>query len=336
MEDYEQIDKIDIHAHIHTENTDFVALSKRDRFRFLNMAVWSNKDPAVNLEKHRTTFLQYVADPTRTAPVSSFPVENWDDPDWVEQTIAYLDKTFEQGAVGVKVWKNIGMVLRDQSGKLVMIDDPKFDPIFAHLKEKRIVLLGHLGEPKNCWLPLEEMTTNNDRSYFGKHPEYHMYLHPEMPSYEEQIQARDRMLRKNPELKFIGCHLASLEWNVDEIARFLEAFPNASVGVAARMGQLQYQSNLDRQRVIDFFVKYEDRILYGTDTGVGPESNAAESHENVHFKWLRDWKYFNTDEMVQVPELDDPVQGLALPKTVVEKLYRINAQRLFPNSWTAE
>lgn len=336
MEDYDQIDKIDVHAHIHTENTDFVALSKRDRFQFLNMAVWSNKDPAVNLEKHRTTFLQYVADPSRTAPVSSFPLENWDAPDWVEQTIAYLDQTFEQGAVGVKVWKNIGMVLRDKSGKLVMIDDPKFDPIFSHLKEKQIVLLGHLGEPKNCWLPLEEMTTNNDRSYFSEHPEYHMHLHPEMPSYEEQTQARDRMLRENPDLKFIGCHLASLEWSVDEIARFLQEFPNASVGVAARMGQLQYQSHSDRQRVIDFFVKYQDRILYGTDTGVGPDSNAAESHESVHFKWLRDWKYFNTDEMVQVPELDDPVQGLALPKGVVEKLYRKNAMRMFPNSWPAQ
>lgn len=332
MEDFARIEKIDMHAHIHTESLDFVALAKRDRFRFLNMAVWSS-EPSVNLEKHRTMFLQYQADPTRTAPVSSFPIENWDDQDWVEQTIAYLDDTFARGAIGVKVWKNIGMELRNSAGEIVMVDAPQLDPVFDHLEAKGIVLIGHLGEPKNCWLPLDEMTTNNDRSYFREHPKYHMFLHPELPTYEEQIAARNRMLAKHPRLKFVGAHLASLEWSVDEIAGFLDRFPNAVVGVAARMGQLQYQTQQNRERVIRFFDQYQDRILYGTDTGVGPDNNSAEKYETVRYKWLRDWKYFNTDEMVEVPELDEAVQGLALPKKIVEKVYRTNAMRTFPKSW---
>jgi predicted TIM-barrel fold metal-dependent hydrolase len=257
----------------------------------------------------------------------------WDEPDWQEKTIRYLDGTFAKGAVGVKVWKNIGMEFRDKNGKLVMIDDPKLDPIFAHLKRRKMVLIGHLGEPKNCWLPLDKMTVSNDRSYFQDHPKYHMYLHPEMPSYQDQIDARDRMLAKNPDLPFVAAHLASIEWSVDQLADFLDRFPNAVVGTAARMGQLQYQSQRDREKIIAFLNNYQDRVLYGTDTGLGPDSVAIEKHEATRRKWLADWKYFNTDEMVSVPELDEPVQGLALKKGVVEKLYRLNARRVFPNSW---
>jgi predicted TIM-barrel fold metal-dependent hydrolase len=332
LEDFATIEKIDIHFHLHTENADFVTLARRDRFSFLNIATQS-AGPDVMEQKHKTMFLQYRTNPDRIAPVSSFSMEGWDDPDWQQQTIRSLDGTFAKGAVGVKVWKNIGMVTRDKNGKLVMIDDPKLDPIFDHLEERGIVLMGHLGEPKNCWLPLEEMTVNNDRSYFQRNPQYHMYLHPQMPSYQDQIDARDRMLAKHPNLPFLAAHLASLEWSVDELAKFLDRFPNAVVGVAARLGQLQYQSQQDRAKVIRFLNKYQDRVLYGSDTGVGPTSAIQQRYQQTRERWLRDWEYFNSDELIEVPELNDPVQGLALSKQVVEKIYRINAENLFPKSW---
>ena len=193
--------------------------------------------------------------------------------------------------------------------------------------------MGHLGEPKNCWLPLEEMTVNNDRGYFRRNPQYHMYLHPDMPSYEQQIAARDRMLAKHPDLPFLAAHLASLEWSVDELGKFLDRFPNAVAGTAARLGQLQYQSQRDRDKIIAFLTKYQDRILYGSDSGVGPTSSIEARYQSVRERWLRDWKYFTTDELISVPELDEPVQGVALPKELVIKIYQTNARRLFPNSW---
>src|SRR5262249_30595921 len=146
-----------------------------------------------------------------------------------------LTTAFDNGAVAVKVWKNIGMDLRDANQRLVMIDDAKFDPVFAFIAGRGKPLIGHQGEPRNCWLPLEQMTVNNDREYFREHPQYHMFLHPEMPSYEQQIQARDRMLARHPAMKFVGAHLASLEWSVDELARFLDSHPDATVDLAARM-----------------------------------------------------------------------------------------------------
>jgi len=225
------------------------------------------------------------------------------------------------------------MVHRDGEGKLVMIDDPRFDPIFRKLIEKGIVVIGHLGEPKNCWLPLEEMTVKNDRNYFAKNPQYHMHKHPEMPSYEDQIAARDRMLAKHPGLKFVGAHFASLEWSVDELGKFLDRFPNAMADSAARMGQLQYQSNRDREKVRDFLIKYQDRIVYGTDRSTLLDAPSGQSYEGTRKVWLSHWRYFNTDESQTVPELDEPVRGLALPKDVVEKIYRANAMTLFPKSW---
>jgi hypothetical protein len=97
------------------------------------------------------------------------------------------------------------------------------------------------------------MTTKNDSNYFAENPQYHMFLHPEFPSYEEQMAARDRMLDKNPGLVFIGCHLASLEWSVDELGKWLDKYPNTAVDMAARMGQLFYQTRDNREKVRDFF-----------------------------------------------------------------------------------
>ena len=120
------------------------------------------------------------------------------------------------------------------------------------------------------------MTIKGDKSYFSEHPEYHMYLHPEFPTYEEQVAARDHMLEKHPNLKFVGAHLGSLEWNVDELAARLDKFPNMAVDMAARISHLQYQSTKNWQKVHDFFIKYQDRILYATDIQVNGNESASD------------------------------------------------------------
>ena len=157
------------------------------------------------------------------------------------------------------------------------------------------------------------MTVKNDRRYFQNNPQYHMYLHPEMPSYEEQLAARDRMLGKHPNLPFLGAHFGSLEWSVDALARFLEEHPSAVVDTAARMGQLEYQSQRDWKKVRDFMLKYQDRILYGTDGGVQAPGQAASALIQMQKRWQSDWIYLASREEQSVPELDLPVKGLHLP-----------------------
>lgn len=92
-----------------------------------------------------------------------------------------------------------------------------------------------------------------------------MFLHPEYPSYRKQIKARDYLLEKHPALKFMGAHLASLEWNVDTLAAFLDRFPKATADMAECICHLLLQAQKDRDKVRDFMIKYQDRIIYGTD-----------------------------------------------------------------------
>lgn len=329
VDDFDKVEKMDVHVHIRTERDAFVEQARKDNFQLLTIVVDHSAGIQDVKEQFHYAMLQTNEHPDDIACATAFSMKEWDEPGWTQQTMAWLDSCFEAGAIGIKVWKNIGMVQQDKNGELVMIDDPKFDTIFNELAKRNIPVMGHLGEPKNCWLPVEEMTTNNDKSYFTRNPQYHMYKHPEMPSYEEQIAARDRMLKKNPDLTFIGAHLGSLEWDVDELAKRLDQFPNMSVDMAARMGQLFYQTRENREKVRDFLIKYQDRLLYATDMGDDGDESKEELQQSMHNTWLRDWQYFTTDGSMTSDLIEGEFQGLRLPREVVDKIYSKNAQKWF-------
>jgi predicted TIM-barrel fold metal-dependent hydrolase len=327
MNDFPNVLKTDAHYHIYSAQNNSIEQAQKDNFRLLAINTFSEDcERVTDVQKQSAELLKNY--PDVFAYTATFCLDGWDDSTWVENTIAWLDKCIADGAIAVKVWKNIGMEFRDKDGELIMIDDPKFDPIFMHLAKKGIPLVGHLGEPKNCWLPLEEMTTKNDSGYFSRNPQYHMFLHPEFPSYEEQMAARDRMLDKNPGLVFIGCHLASLEWSVDELAKWLDKYPNNAVDMAARMGQLFYQTRDNREKVRDFFIKYQDRLLYGTDIiDRGQEKESFQKRMNE--TWLKDWEYIVTDNTMTSSLIDGEFKGLKLPKEVVEKIYNGNVKKWY-------
>ncbi|MBD3629386.1 amidohydrolase family protein, partial [Cyclobacterium sp.] len=253
------------------------------------------------------------------------------------KTLDYLEKSISRGAKTVNVWKNIGMELKNEKEELVMITDPAFDSILQLLVEKDITLLGHLGEPKNTWLPLEEMTVQGDRDYFRENPRYHMYQFPDLPSYEEQISVRDQLLANNPDLRFVGAHLGSLEYDVNELAKRLDSFPNMAVDMAERISHLQHQAVSNWEGVRDFIITYQDRLLYGTDLRVGASDLTAkgltepeEISKHAHQVWLRHWQFFTGDQEMQVPKVTGTFNGLKLPKTVVDKIYRTNAETWYP------
>ena len=301
-----------------------------DNFRLLTIN-WDDVNDPPPMEVQQNFALKLLkAFPDRIAYATTFSIRNFNNDDWYEQTIAYLKNSFIRGAIAVKIYKVIGMSLRDRSGKLVMIDDVRFDPVIDFIEKNNIPVVGHLGEPKNCWLPVEKMTIKGDKSYFSEHPEYHMYLHPEFPSYEEQIAARDHMLEKHPGLKFIGAHLGSLEWSVDELAKRLDKFPNMAVDMAARISHLQYQATTNWQKVHDFCMKYQDRLLYATDLLVDGTESPSAIKKQAHDTWLNDWRFFTTDEKMRAPEVEDEFKGLQLPREVIDKIYRINAEKWFP------
>jgi hypothetical protein len=253
--------------------------------------------------------------PAIVAFAASFSMRGWDDPGWQQRVIHELDAAFAAGAVAVKVWKNIGMDFRDANGRLVMIDDPRFDAVFDFIRRRQRVLIGHQGEPHNCWLPISEMTVNNDKEYFREHPQYHMFLHPELPSYEQQMAARDRMLAKNPGLKFMGAHLASLEWSVDRLATISRSLSQRGRRSGRAHGPGPISIERDRAKVRRFFIRYQDRLLYGTDVEQEPGADPQALRREVHAKsGCATGAILNTAEIQSVPELDAPVRGLRLPK----------------------
>ena len=225
------------------------------------------------------------------------------------------------------------MVLNDSAGHYVMVDDQVFEPVFSYLEKNKIPILAHLGEPKDCWLSEKDMTVDNDRRYYKNHPQYHMFLHPEAPSYEDQINARDNVLKKHPNLNFTGAHLASLEWSVDELAKRFDRFPNMKADLAARIVHLQYQSLTDRERVRNFLIKYQDRILYGSDMSASDNAtNYSAINKGNRARWFEHWTYMATDSVFSIKDLGGrKVKGLQLPREVVDKIFCKNAEQFFVN-----
>jgi hypothetical protein len=318
--------KIDSHIHINSDDGVFEEQAAADNFLLITLSV-DHGDSANIRKQFNYAVLSAQKHPGKIffGPTFLFDTAGWGTEEWSKKIISQLDQDISAGAITVKVWKNIGMTVRNWAGKFIMIDDPGLDPVFDFIKSRNILVTGHLGEPRNCWLPLNEMTVSSDSSYFAHNPQYHMFLHPEFPSYEDQINARDNLLKKHPDLTFIGCHLGSLEWNVDSLALRLDRYPNMAVDISARTCHLQYQSAKDRNRVRDFCIKYQDRLLYGTDAGYSGSSNPEGFKKRMHDEWTDDWKYFVTDSEMTSDKFRGTFTGLKLPKSVVNKIYSENA-----------
>ncbi|HXX62682.1 MAG TPA: amidohydrolase family protein [Bacteroidota bacterium] len=330
--DFQSVRKIDAHVHDNSPSTAFADVARECGFSILSINVDYPDFPPMGDQQevgkaHHTTY------PSEEAWATTFSMTGWGQPGWVGATIAHLDSALHDGAVAVKFWKNIGMVFRNAEGKLVMIDDPGLDTIFSYLIARGVPIVCHCGEPRDCWLPVPEMMSNDMKAYFSHHPLYHMYEHPEMPSYEAQIAARNHRLERSPGMKFMGAHLGSIEWNVDTLASFLDRFPTASVDLAARIDYLQVQSQRDREKVREFFVKYADRLIYATDLVFNPPDDPAAFKTVTADKWRSDWAYLATDSVMTQPLVSGTFQGLCLEKPVIEKVYHENAERLFSGAW---
>ena len=328
MEDFAKVRKLDAHVHDNVTDGVFLEQARADNFELMSINVDYPDFPKLN-DQRDAALAQLKSDPTRFHWATTFSMQGFGGADWASKVNASLAADAKRGAKAVKIWKNVGMSERDASGKLIFLDNPAFSPIADQVQMLGLTLIGHQAEPYNCWLPLDQMSTDNDREYFKEHPQYHMFLHPEMPGYEDQIRVRDNFVAAHPQLRFVGAHLGSLEYDVDRIAAFLDRFPNANVDMAARMSQLQYQSVRDYAKVRNFFIKYQDRLLYGTDLTLNPGDKPEEFKQEAHGFWTRDWRYLATGESQRVEIIKADVKGLALPRKVIDKIYYGNSKRAF-------
>lgn len=319
---------IDAHIHYGDDAPELLALLAEFDIRLHNICVSQDSHGAWRERAERYSALAQ-ANPQRFAWCTSFDLPRLDDPGYVDSVIAGLERDFAAGAVACKVWKNIGMEVRYPDGRFFHVDDPLLSPIFDWLAERGHPLLAHIAEPLDCWLPLREGSPHY--GYYSRNPEWHMYTRPDYPSHGELMAARDRVLAQHPNLRFIGAHLASLEYDVDVLAATLDRYPNLAVDTSARLTDLVVQNSA---KVRAFITKYQDRILFGTDVVMRtPPSSMAPEERTQAIASLRSvytthFAYFESKGTVTVRERE--VQGLGLPQPVLEKLYRTNTEQWYP------
>ena len=324
--------RIDAHVHVRSDHPDSIALYDKLNIKLLNNcfvdepgSLWRTQGEAP-LIKYKQLTERY---PEQYAWITSFDLPGFDDPDYADRVIAHLDEDFAAGSVGCKVWKNIGMEIKKPSGEFVMIDDPVFEPIFTHLEKIGRPLLMHIADPVVGWLPLDEKNVHYE--YFSNYPEFHFYNKPGYPTHKQLMTARDSVVARYPNLLMIGAHLGSLAHDVDLVAKRLDQFPNFMVDVSARVIDLAVQ---DRDKVRQFFGKYSDRILFGTDQvdfqthcSIAPDER-REILDKIQKGYEDYFNYFATDDQMVVNGRD--AQGIALPDTILQKFYTGNARRCYP------
>jgi predicted TIM-barrel fold metal-dependent hydrolase len=326
--------KIDAHAHLAGYGLDeaaLVSLLGRHAMRWISICWYENEAAFARQAALGRRFS--TTHPGRFSWITTFPLSGFSRASWTERAINAVEEGLASGAVGVKVWKNVGMELKDADGRHVMIDDPRFDPVLERVRASGLTLAAHIGEPRNAWLPLVEMTVAGDRAYFAAHPEYHAINRPEIPGYWEQVASRDRMLERHPDLRVVGCHLGSLEFDVRELAKRLDRFPSFAVDLSARACHLKVQRS---DVVREFFEAYQDRILYGTDTVLGEEgveaADVRASLGRAEAHYLADYRYFAGRDTVEAPDVGPGArcEALGLRDAVLEKLFRTNALAWYP------
>ncbi len=322
---------IDAHTHLPADHPRAVALLAELDVKALNISIGLDSGGAwrKSVEFGADGFRKLVREhEARFAWCTSFDTPRFDDPEYVERTIALLASDFEAGALACKVWKNLGMGVRDRDGKFVLVDHPLFDPIYEYLARENRTLIAHVGEPRSCWRPLDEDSPHAD--YYRAHPEWHCYGKSEVPSWQELIDARDRLLAKHPKLRVVGAHLGSMEHDVGEVARRLERFPNFAVDTAARTLDLALQ---DGEQVRAFFARFGERLLFGSDLlferelSTLPEEELGRTLEAIRSTYRRELDFYRTRQGFEWRRWQ--VTGLGLSAALLDRFFTTNARTWF-------
>ena len=322
---FAEMDPIDSHTHVYGDNPAFNAFLKRLNLHLVDICVLDDRDPFFKALKPQLRGVLEVIHGSggHASLCTTFSPYSFEDPGFARQAIRQLNENFSEGAVAVKIYKTIGMEIKTKSGKYLLPDDPVFEPIYGDIAAHNRTVIAHIAEPTSCWQPPNPASPDYD--YYKEHPQEYAYLHPDWPSKATILAARDHMLAENPKLRVVGAHLGSMELDVDEIAKRFDRYPNFAVDTAARVPYLMLQP---REKVRAFMIKYQDRVLFGTDLGLMPQDNTVEALRGWRSTYARDWKYFSTDEIIQYKGHE--TQGLMLPEPVLRKLYHDNAVRWFP------
>jgi predicted TIM-barrel fold metal-dependent hydrolase len=248
-------------------------------------------------------------------------------PDYPKFQADHIERAHKAGARGIKVLKTLGLYLREnvKTGKLVHVDDPRFDPMWEAAGALKMPVAMHTSDPEAFFLPIdrfnerfEELNAHPDWSFYGK----------DFPSNRELQEARQRLIERHPNTQFVCLHVADSE-NLEQVSKWMDRRPNMHVEIGARIGELGRQPRTARK----FFDKYQDRILFGTDaTPRGyqyPQQLFGDALYEIYYRFLEtEDEYFDYAPAKVPPQGRWRIDGLGLPDAILRKVYRENAARL--------
>lgn len=239
-----------------------------------------------------------------------------------------IERAHRAGAKGLKILKTLGLYLRENitSGKLVKIDDPRFDPMWDACGQLNMPVAIHISDPVAFFTPTDRF--NERYEELNNHPDWSFYDH-DFPSNAELIAARNRMMARHPRTQFIVLHVGNFAENLDNVSENLDRFSNMTVDIAARIGELGRQPRRSRK----FFDRYQDRILFGTDaTPHGdefPQQVFNDKLYDIYYRFLEtEDEYFDYAPAKKPPQGRWQIYGIGLPQSILHKVYNQNAARV--------
>ncbi len=238
-----------------------------------------------------------------------------ENPDWGAKTAAQLEEDVQKGAKGLKIYKTLGLRARDAQGNRIAVDDPRIDPVWAKCAELGIPVLIHSADPAPFW---EQHNTMNERWLELKLRPNRKRSDADPAPWEQIIREQHNVFRKHPNTTFINAHFGWHANDLTKLGSLLDQFPNTVIEFGAVIAELGRQPRQARE----FFIKYQDRIMFGKDAW-NPEEyytyfrvlETADEYFPYYKKYHAFWAMY----------------GLDLPDEVLKKVYYKNALRVIPN-----
>jgi predicted TIM-barrel fold metal-dependent hydrolase len=238
-----------------------------------------------------------------------------DEPDWGERTAKQLAEDFQAGAKGLKFHKILGLTVRYKDGRVMPVDDPKLDKVFEVCADYKRPVEVHISDPAAFFTPLDG---NNERWHeLNQNPQW-LFYGDRFPKREEILEQFRRVIERHPRTTIIGAHMGNNAEDLKTVGEWLDRYPNYYIDFDARISELGRQPYTARR----FFLKYQDRILFGTDTFPNAEAYRA------YYRFLEtDDEYWDCSKSHHLQGFW-MIYGIFLPPEVLEKIYYKNAERI--------
>ena len=276
--------------------------------RTVNITMQTGKAALANIDRFHS------ASPERFSTIAWMDWSGVERDDFFRVSVDRLEEMVEHGACGLKMWKDLGLIVRDASGNLLRIDDERLAPVFDKAAELGIPVMFHTADPDAFFVPIDRF--NERYEELAAHPDWSFY--GSQYSKLELLEQRNRVFARHPKTTFVGAHMAESSECMSRVGELLDTYPNVLVDMSARVAELGRQPYTSRE----FFLRYADRILFGADLLPDVEMY------RLNYRFLE-----TADEYFDYPSHASRqgrwhIHGLHLPPEVLRKIYRDNALAL--------